>query len=160
VPWPENWEARYSGAACPMCGPESPSETEFGIRVHVGRFAVGYLSRRGPQRGYVVVIWHGPHVAEPTELTAEQAAGYFAEVLAVGDALGRHFGARKVNYEILGNTVPHLHTHVTARYAEGDVNPGAPLPKDRDVALDHDELEADAAALRALLGRGRGTADG
>jgi diadenosine tetraphosphate (Ap4A) HIT family hydrolase len=70
----------------------------------------------------------------------------------VGGAVGLHFGARKVNYETLGNTVPHLHTHVTARYADGDVQPGAPLPKDRDVALDERQLAADAVALRALLG--------
>jgi diadenosine tetraphosphate (Ap4A) HIT family hydrolase len=135
-----------------MCGPDRPEETEFGIRVHAGRYADGYLNRRGAQRGYVVVVWRGRHVAEPTELTGEEAAGYFAEVLAVGRAVGAHFGARKVNYETLGNTVPHLHTHVTARYAQGDVRPGAPLPKDRDVDLDEDELRSDAAALRALLG--------
>ncbi len=149
--WPPDFDALYAGEGCPMCGPGRADETEHGIGVLAGRYADAYLCRRGPQRGYVVVIWNRGHVAEPTDLSAKEAAGYFAEVLAVGAAVRRHFGARKVNYETLGNTVPHLHTHVTARYAEGDVNPGAPLPKDRDVTLEETGLRADAAALGRLL---------
>ena len=155
--WPEHWDDLYSGTGCPMCSPERPEETPYGLRVFAGRYADGYLNRRGAQRGYVVVLWHGRHVAEPTDLDDGEAAGYFAEVLLVGHAVKRHFGARKVNYETLGNAVPHLHTHVTARYADRDVNPGAPLPKDRDVDLDGAELRADAAALRALLAGGPGS---
>jgi len=51
----------------------------------------------------------------------------------------------------LGNGVPHLHTHITARYADGDVNPGAQVPGGRDVEFSADELLADAEALRRLL---------
>jgi diadenosine tetraphosphate (Ap4A) HIT family hydrolase len=56
-----------------------------------------------------------------------------------------------INYETLGNWVPHLRTHVTARYQDGDANPGAPMPKDRDIALEDTELRADVSALRRLL---------
>lgn len=150
VGWPENWDDLYRGDGCPMCG-RQPEETPFGLRVLSGRYADGILNRRAAQRGYVVVIWNGRHVAEPFELTADEAAGYFADMHAVGAAIKSHFDARKVNYETLGNAVPHLHTHVTARYAHGDVNPGASLPKDRDIDLDEAQLAEDARALRQLL---------
>jgi diadenosine tetraphosphate (Ap4A) HIT family hydrolase len=150
VGWPEHWDDLYRGEGCPLCGRQSEA-TPFGLRVLAGRYADAILNRRAAQRGYVVVIWNGRHVAEPFQLTADEAAGYFTEVHAVGAAIKAHFGARKVNYETLGNAVPHLHTHVTARYADGDVNPGAPLPKDRDIELDEAQLAEDARALRQLL---------
>jgi diadenosine tetraphosphate (Ap4A) HIT family hydrolase len=56
-----------------------------------------------------------------------------------------------VNYEVLGNQVPHLHTHITARFADGDVAPGRPLPQDRDCVLGVEVFEKDAEALSALL---------
>jgi len=151
MPWPQNWDARYEGVECEMCGGDRPEETPYGIRVMAGRYADGYLNRRAAQRGYVVAIWHRGHIAEPTDLSQDEALGYFTEVLKIGAAVKSHFGARKVNYETLGNAVPHLHTHITARYADGDVNPGAPLPKDRDQEMAQDQLREDAAALRALL---------
>jgi diadenosine tetraphosphate (Ap4A) HIT family hydrolase len=149
--WPLDFDARFASEGCPMCRPERAQETEHGIRVLAGRYADAYLCRRGPSGATWWSSGHRGHVAEPTDLSAEEAAGYFAEVLAVSDAVRRHFGARKVNDETLGTTAPHLHTHVTARYAEGDVNPGAPLPKDRDVTLEETRLRADAAALGRLL---------
>lgn len=151
VGWPEDWDRLWRGEGCPLCRGQA-EETPFGLRVLAGRYSDAMLSRRGPQRGYVVVIWNGRHVNEPFDLTDEEAAGYDAEVHAVGRAVRDHFGARKVNYETLGNTVPHLHTHVTARYEDGDLNPGAPLPRDRDVEVAPDDLERDARALRGLLG--------
>jgi diadenosine tetraphosphate (Ap4A) HIT family hydrolase len=136
-----------------MCELGRAAETPYGIRVMAGEFADSYLATRGPQRGYVVVIWHGRHVAEPTDLAADEASGYWADVLRVGRAVQAHFGARKVNYETLGNAVPHLHTHVTARHAQGDVRPGAPL-EHAWVEQPTEELRRDARALGELLGVG------
>jgi diadenosine tetraphosphate (Ap4A) HIT family hydrolase len=151
MPWPTNWDALYSGMECPLCEQERPEETPLGIRVHAGTLSDAYLSKHAAQRGYVVVIWRGSHVAEPTDLSAEDANSYWQDVLRVARAVRHHFHPRKVNYETLGNGVPHLHTHVTARYAENDVNPGAPLPFPRGDALPADELARDVTALRDLL---------
>jgi diadenosine tetraphosphate (Ap4A) HIT family hydrolase len=55
----------------------------------------------------------------------------------------------KVNYETLGNSMPHLHTHVMPRYAL-DPRPGWPFPYPEEApALDEDEFRADVEALRA-----------
>ena len=37
----------------------------------------------------------------------------------------------KLNYDLLGNSLPHLHTHVVPRYAD-DPKPGWPFPFPED----------------------------
>jgi len=135
-----------------MCSQGRPDETPFGIRILAGEVSDAYLQRPGIQRGYTVVIWRGPHVAEPTELSQDEAAAYWREVLAVGRALERHLEPVKVNYELLGNSLPHLHTHVLPRYAD-DPRPGWPFPFPEEDPPPHpeEELRADADALRALF---------
>jgi diadenosine tetraphosphate (Ap4A) HIT family hydrolase len=151
MPWPANWNELYTGEACPMCSEGRPEETAQGIRIFAGQYCDGYLAKRGAQRGYVVAIWRGRHIVEPVDLTPDEGTGYWSEVMRIAGALREHFAARKVNYEILGNAVPHLHTHLTARYQDGDANPGAPLPKDRDVEFPAEGLAEDAQTLRRML---------
>jgi diadenosine tetraphosphate (Ap4A) HIT family hydrolase len=135
-----------------MCAEGRPHETRYGIRILEGEVADAYLQRAGIQRGYTIVIWRGRHVAEPTELTEEEAAAFWRELLAVGRALEQHLSPVKLNYDLLGNSVPHLHTHVVPRYAE-DPRPGWPFPFPHEEPPPHDEeqLRADAEALRGLL---------
>jgi diadenosine tetraphosphate (Ap4A) HIT family hydrolase len=106
----------------------------------------------GIQRGYSVVIWRGRHVAEPTELSADEASAYWLEVLRVGRALQAHLQPVKLNYDLLGNSLPHLHTHVIPRYAE-DPRPGWPFPFPDEKQPPHEEAQFgfDVDALRALL---------
>lgn len=134
-----------------MCASGRPDETEFGIRVRAAEFSDAYLQKQGRVRGYCVVIWRGRHVAEPTELTPDEAAGYWREVLDVAKALEDHYEPYKMNIEMLGNTTPHLHTHVRPRHRD-DLAPFGPLPHDGPYARFPDgQLRADAAALRARL---------
>jgi diadenosine tetraphosphate (Ap4A) HIT family hydrolase len=151
--WPANWDALTSGAECPMCGEDRPERDEYGVRIHSGRFTDAYLQRSGVQRGYTLVIWRGDrHVTEPTELSGAEAAGYWAEVLTVARALIAHYGPLKMNYETLGNTVPHLHTHLIPRFV-ADPNPGGPFPLGAVEALPipEEQLEAEAADLKQRL---------
>jgi diadenosine tetraphosphate (Ap4A) HIT family hydrolase len=39
-------------------------------------------------------------------------------VLRVGRAIEAAFSPVKLNYNVLGNSVPHLHTHIVPRYAD------------------------------------------
>jgi diadenosine tetraphosphate (Ap4A) HIT family hydrolase len=136
-----------------MCQEGRPERTSQGIRVFAGDFVDAYVGTRAAQRGYVVAIWRGRHVNDLTELTAEELAGYWPEVTRVSTAIERHFHPRKVNYEVLGNQMPHLHTHITTRFVHGDVAPGQPLPQDRDCELPIELIEKDAEKLSALLSR-------
>lgn len=139
-----------------MCAEGRVDDNGFGPRVFAGRCVDAYLQRRDVgQRGYTIAIWRGRHVADPTELTAAEATRYFAEVLRVGRAIDAHYRPLKLNFDILGNTVPHLHTHVLPRYAD-DGSPMRPARLMRgevtdDRRLADDLIERDAAALRALL---------
>ncbi len=134
-----------------MCAEGRPDETRFGIRIFAGEVSDAYLQRTNLQRGYTIVIWRGRHVAEPTELREEEAAQYWRELLHVGRALETHLQPVKLNYDLLGNSLPHLHAHVIPRYAD-DPKPGwpFPFPEEWPPPMDEDELRRDAAALREL----------
>jgi diadenosine tetraphosphate (Ap4A) HIT family hydrolase len=149
--WPDDWAERKRGKGCPMCAGGRPDETPYGIRIKAGRYSDAYLQTHGIVRGYSIVIWRGRHVAEPTELEWEEASGYWREVLNVARALDEQYRPVKMNIEMLGNTLPHLHTHMRPRYIDDPAAFG-PLPHGlHDPAFPEEQLRADAGALRERL---------
>ena len=80
-------------------------------------------------------------------------ARQWTEVMAAGRAIRARFSLVKMNYMTLGNTVPHLHTHVVPRYRD-DPAPGGPIAWQDIFAPDpvpDEELHRQAADLRAML---------
>ncbi len=152
--WPPDFLARRGGEGCPMCQ-GGADETPHGRRVFEGRWADGYLGRHPVRPGYAFVIWKGRHVAEPTELSAEEAAGFWSDVARVAAAVDAEYGPAKMNWLHLGNGVPHLHVHLVPRPLD-DARAGGPLESDAfdlatTPAIPPAQLEAEAAALRARL---------
>ena len=141
-----------------MCAEGRPDEVNGNVRIAAGRFSDAFLVRSDVgQRGYCVVIWRGRHVADPTELTTDEAHAYFDEVLRVGRAIETHYKPIKMNFEMLGNSLPHLHTHVVPRYPS-DGEPGHPphfmrIDLQDEPKIPDEEYARDLAALRELLGR-------
>jgi diadenosine tetraphosphate (Ap4A) HIT family hydrolase len=140
-----------------MCAEGRPDSTPAGgERIFNGRVSDAYLVRRDVgQRGYAVVIWRGPHVSDPTQLSDDDAGTYFAEVLRVGRAIEKHYRPIKMNFEILGNSLPHLHTHVVPRHLD-DGEPGHPAHFMRtdfrgEAELPSGEYTNDVRDLRRLL---------
>ena len=139
-----------------MCAEGRPDEIRGSMRVFAGRVCDAYLVRNDVgQRGYCVVIWRGRHVSDPTELTTDEASTYFDEVLRVGRALERKYEPIKMNFEMLGNSLPHLHTHVVPRYLD-DGEPGHPahfmrIDLQNEPKIPDDEYARDLAMLRDLL---------
>lgn len=125
--WRAGWERHKRGDDCVLCLMRGIEQDDWGIRVMDGDHADGYLWRTGSIPGYCLAIWKHDHVAEPTQLTDEAAAGYWLDVLRLGRALEDFYEPAKMNYQTLGNTVPHLHTHVIPRPAR-DPAPNAPMP--------------------------------
>jgi diadenosine tetraphosphate (Ap4A) HIT family hydrolase len=152
VEWPPSFYELRGGEGCPMCAEGRPEETEYGMRIFAGEVSDAYLQKAGIQRGYTISIWRGRHVAEPTELPDDEASAYWLEVVRVGRAIETHLQPVKLNYDLLGNSLPHLHTHVIPRYAD-DPRPGWPFPFPTEESPPHDEAEfqADVDALRRLL---------
>ncbi|MEA2424869.1 MAG: hypothetical protein QOH13_1279 [Thermoleophilaceae bacterium] len=135
-----------------MCEEGRPESTPHGVRFFAGDVSDAYLVRADIQRGLTVVVWRGRHVVEPTELTGEEAAAYGSEVLTAAKALEAVLQPLKLNYDVLGNALPHLHTHIVPRYAD-DPRPGWPFPfPDPDPPpMPEDRLMRDVEALRAVL---------
>jgi diadenosine tetraphosphate (Ap4A) HIT family hydrolase len=158
VEWPAEFYAMRDGAGCPLCSKSGTEDTGFGLRFLEGRVSSAYLQRAAIQPGYTVVVWSGRHVAEPTDLTVAEAAAYGADVIDAARAVEAHFRPVKTNYQTLGNSVPHLHTHIIPRYAD-DPRPGWPFPfPDADPErIPEDRFLADVTALRSLATEG--TAD-
>jgi diadenosine tetraphosphate (Ap4A) HIT family hydrolase len=142
-----------AGKDCPMCAALGRGDNDFGVSVFDGQFADVQLERRSRLPGYCIVVWKHGHVAEPTDLEPNAAAGYWHEVLEVGRAVRTRFNPTKLNYLMLGNAVPHLHTHVLPRYLD-DPAPGGPIPWQAIFSSDPTpelELRSQAADLRTLL---------
>jgi diadenosine tetraphosphate (Ap4A) HIT family hydrolase len=147
--WGEDWDARFAGRTCLICDALGRGDSDHWVHVADGARTEVYLDRSSLIAGYCLVVWRLGHVAEPTQLGPRAASGYWQEVLAAGRAVIAAFKPVKVNYFTLGNTVPHLHTHVVPRYA-GDAAPGGPLTWDQvvgDPVFDEPELRSQALAL-------------
>jgi diadenosine tetraphosphate (Ap4A) HIT family hydrolase len=142
-----------AGKGCPMCAALGKGDNDFWVSVFTGEVAEVHLERRSRLPGYCIVVWRHGHVAEPGDLDPFQAGQYWAEVLAAGRAVQARFKPVKLNYMTLGNTVPHLHTHVLPRYQD-DPAPGGPIAWEAIFAADpvpEAELHRQAADLRGLL---------
>lgn len=139
------------GRDCAMCVTASSDDSGYGVRFFAGSFSDAYLQRVEWAPGYSVVIWRGRHVADATELSAQEGTAYWQEVLLASRAIQDHFRPAKLNLMLLGNSLPHLHTHVVPRYLD-DPAPGHPLPFPADDAPLRSEVEVqrDVAALRGL----------
>jgi diadenosine tetraphosphate (Ap4A) HIT family hydrolase len=152
--WASDWQDRIDGRNCEMCASERVDSDGYGIRIYSTKQVDAVLQRANIQRGYTLVIWRGRHVVEPYELSAKEAAEYWLDVLKVAKALAEYYRPLKMNYETLGNTVPHLHTHLVPRYRI-DPAPGRPFPllpqSGTEEPISDAILRDDAAALRQLL---------
>src|SRR5262249_3740587 len=108
-PWRDGLAAQGRGHQCVLCDLIGARANDWGIRVFTGQEVEAYLARSGSVPGYTVAIWNGRHVSEPTQLRDAEAIGFWVETLRVGRAVEQDFEHAKMNYQTLGNSVPHLH---------------------------------------------------
>ena len=150
----ENWGALISGESCPVCDliNSGKSEDEHGIRIADLTLSRLFLAKNQFVVGYCVLLCHR-HVIEPHELTAAERTKYFDDVAKVGEALQTAFNAAKMNYNILGNVIPHLHTHILPRYfTDGAPNrPIDPGLKGHEVYLSDREYAERIERIRSHL---------
>jgi diadenosine tetraphosphate (Ap4A) HIT family hydrolase/GNAT superfamily N-acetyltransferase len=149
----EAWERLCRGDDCPLCEAVALSydQDQYGVTLVRTGHALIRLSRNQRARGYCVVV-AARHVVEPFELPVAESRAFFDDVLATAAAVQRTCAPVKVNYEILGNAIPHLHCHVFPRYVD-DGAPAGPLAlfADPPVHLPEAEFRDLATELRKAL---------
>lgn len=140
---PEVWAERLTPDSCPFCPMEPWS-------AHVELPASWVLiPDEAVLPGYVLVV-SKRHVTEPYELPPDESAQFWADAMRTAAAVASVVQPVKVNYEIHGNTIPHLHLHVFPRF-RGDpferspIDPHAVTPTRRSA----EEIEALRRAIAA-----------
>jgi diadenosine tetraphosphate (Ap4A) HIT family hydrolase len=108
--------------------------------------------------GYSLLLVDDMSVDHPTDLAWAPRRQFFFDLLILGEAVmtaGRDRGVGRINYEVLGNSWPHLHGHVHARYGwEPSDKIGGPVwryPKEVRNAPEHAYDDREHGELRAEI---------
>jgi diadenosine tetraphosphate (Ap4A) HIT family hydrolase len=96
----------------------------------IARLTTGYVKLHPTQhfRGYTLFTAK-QCVREVFDLPRDARQAHLYEMSEVAHALQRAFDPAKLNYEALGNGVPHLHWHLLPRY-DTDPHPKGPVWED------------------------------
>ena len=102
--------------------------------------------------GWVFVVLKR-HAVELYELDPVERAALIEDVARVARALARVYRPIKMNYELLGNLVPHIHWHLVPRL-EGDPEPQGPVwrVEHEPCPLPPGQASRRIAEIRAALG--------
>jgi len=117
---PDGWAALCSGKTCPICLRREPLDL-------IADLSASWVTMQeaAPVRGYVCVV-SKTHAVELHDLSEPAACAFMQDARRVSSAIAAASGAVKLNYEIHGNTLPHLHMHIFPRY-RGDQFEGQPI---------------------------------
>jgi diadenosine tetraphosphate (Ap4A) HIT family hydrolase len=141
---PERWAKVLTPEGCPFCQVEP-----WGVHVELGVSRV-LIPDAAVLPGYVLVVSRR-HVIEPYDLPPAERRVFWDDVMRAAEAVASVVRPVKMNYEIHGNTIPHLHVHLFPRFV-GDPFERSPIDPHRvePVIRSPEELET----LRAAIARG------
>jgi diadenosine tetraphosphate (Ap4A) HIT family hydrolase len=103
-----------SGTACAACAGRWPAVED-------------YIADCGPAKAYLhadqffpgwTVLVLARHVTELFDLPSDERAALMEQVARVARAVAAAVSARKMNYALLGNQLPHIHWHLIPRAAD------------------------------------------
>jgi diadenosine tetraphosphate (Ap4A) HIT family hydrolase len=108
--------------------------------------------------GYSLLLTDDLRVDHLTDLPRAKRQAFLLDLSLIGEAVfaaTRRHGAHRINYEVLGNSSPHLHGHVHARYEwEPTDKIGGPVwryPKELRNAAEHAYDDRRHGTLRAAI---------
>ena len=125
---------------CPICRDGGPA----GVIAELPATWVSAPSR-APLPGYVCVVARR-HVTEPFQLPPGDMQAFWRECMLVARAVTAELAPRKMNYEIHGNTIAHLHMHLYPRF-DGDPYEGQAIDGHATFARTADQLGRIAEAV-------------
>lgn len=145
------WERYKSEEGCPICN-QTPNDAP-GDERHIASLRVSGLgaTTNTCMKGHCCLVTR-PHAVELYDLSEEDAAAFMLDIRQAAQALQEVTKAVKINYEIHGNTIPHLHMHLWPRQI-GDRFDGAPIDwrTKESPAYDEGEFEAFISAMKKAL---------
>lgn len=117
---PDVWAKLCSGETCVICRRGQPRDL-------VATLEASWLTinENAPLRGYACLVFRR-HAVELHDLSAAEGAAYMRDIQWVSRAVKEVTDAVKMNYELHGNSLPHLHTHFYPRHP-GDPFDGGPI---------------------------------
>jgi diadenosine tetraphosphate (Ap4A) HIT family hydrolase len=117
---PSSWAALIDGSGCPVCQRGEPLNV-------VASLQASWVTMQeiAPLRGYACLV-SKTHVVELHELDRDTLQSFVLDAQRLSAAVAAVTGAIKLNYEIHGNTIPHLHMHLYPRY-RGDAFEDKPI---------------------------------
>ena len=119
----------------------------------IAELDTGYavLGENQHYRGYTIFLAR-QCASELHHLARDIRMRFLTEMAEVAEAVFRAFEPRKLNYELLGNSVAHLHWHIFPRYA-GDPNPTLPVWRNDEFLQAPLQTDIAPAALTELRER-------
>jgi diadenosine tetraphosphate (Ap4A) HIT family hydrolase len=109
------WSALLDGSACPLCGRASGPNVVASLST-----SVVTVDESVAVRGYCCIILK-QHRVELHHLSKDEGAAFMEDVQRVSDVVQTITGAVKINYEIHGNVIPHVHMHIVPRYPNDEI---------------------------------------
>jgi diadenosine tetraphosphate (Ap4A) HIT family hydrolase len=100
-----------SDPSCKACQRTWPRDDHFIADLGLSK---AYLHDDQFFAGWTVVVFQR-HATELFHLAPTERIQLMEEVNRVAKALAQAYGAKKINYELLGNQLPHLHWHIIPR---------------------------------------------
>jgi len=105
--------------------------------------------------GYSLLLTDDLAIDHPTDLPWARRRDFFFDVSLLGEAVLNATKANRINYDVLGNSWPHLHGHVHPRYEwEPPDKIGGPVwryPKEVRNSPEHAYDERKHGRLRATI---------
>jgi len=146
------WRQRATPEGCPICqSVNSDGQPEDSLVALDASWVTA--PRRAPLPGYVCLVARR-HVIEPYQLPEPEQRAFFAEAMGTARAVAELVRPVRVNYEIHGNSIPHLHLHIYPRHA-GDPFVGGPIDlRHLPFTRSDEQLAALGDAIRAACARG------
>lgn len=133
---PPNRERRLTPTGCVICA-------SGGLQNVIAELSSCWVTAQpeAPLRYYVCVVARD-HVIEPYEMAADDQAAFWREAMAVARSVASVARPVKMNYEIHGDTLPHLHLHLYPRSAD-DPFVGGPIdPRRSSIRRTAEELDS------------------
>ena len=145
------WEEYASEKGCPVCSQKSDERPPGEGDLATLRVSTLGAVKDTCMKGHCCLV-SKPHAVELHDLTDADAIAFMRDIQQASRALQAVTGAIKINYEIHGNTIPHLHMHlwprqIGDRFEDGPIDWRAKSP----ATYGEGEFEAFVAAMQDAI---------